>query len=198
MTLDYGLPSSAKPLPPGQWCAQRSRLGDALAFAAAYAMLACVNCGEFIVRFILSAVLLLTAPIAQAFDIETMSDAERDIFRAEIRDYLLENPEVLMEAIAVLEERREAESAVADIHLIEQHRSAIFDDGYSYIGGNPDGDVTVVEFLDYRCGYCKRAFPAVEELLASDGNIRLVLLRALGEAFVTADYDPDKLRQTLS
>ena len=139
-------------------------------------------------RFILTAFLLFSAPMAWAFDIESMSDAERDIFRAEIRDYLLENPEVLMEAIAVLEERREAEAAVADVQLIEQHRNAIFDDGFSYVGGNPDGDVTVVEFLDYRCGYCKRAFPAVEELLASDGNIRLVVKEfpILGEQSVLA------------
>ncbi len=53
------------------------------------------------------------APVA-AFEIESMTPEERDIFRSEIRDYLLENPEVLMEAIAVLEERRASEAAMAD------------------------------------------------------------------------------------
>ena len=127
-------------------------------------------------RVILSLVVLsLWATSASAFDISNMSDEDRAIFRAEIRDYLLENPEVLMEAIAVLEERRAAEEANNDLAMLDRHQDAIFEDGFSYIGGNPDGDVTVVEFLDYRCGYCKRAFPAVEELLATDGNIRLIV-----------------------
>lgn len=125
---------------------------------------------------ILAAALAVTAlGPASAFEIDAMSDAERDIFRSEIRDYLIENPEVLMEAIAVLEERRAQETAMAEESMLSDNRDAIFNDGYSYVGGNPDGDVTVVEFMDYRCGFCKRAFPAVEELIATDGNIRFIV-----------------------
>src|SRR5690606_34985023 len=51
----------------------------------------------------------------------------------------------------------------------------LVDDGHSWVGGNPDGDITVVEFMDYRCGYCRRAFQEVEMLVAGDGNIRFVL-----------------------
>jgi len=123
---------------------------------------------------------------AVAFEIDEMSDAERETFRSEIRTYLLENPEVLMEAIAVLEERRNQDAQIAEVSMLEDNRQDIFDDGYSYVGGNPDGDVTIVEFLDYRCAFCKRAFPAVEELLASDGNIRFIVKEfpILGEASV--------------
>lgn len=132
--------------------------------------------------------LTLIASTAQAFDIEAMTDEDRAIFRAEIRDYLLENPEVLMEAIAVLEERQAAEAAQMDSALVDMNRQAIFEDGHSWIGGNPEGDVTVVEFLDYRCGFCKRAFPAVEELIASDGNVKLIIKEfpILGEESVLA------------
>ena len=112
---------------------------------------------------------------ALAFDIDAMSEAERQAFREEIRGYLLENPEVLMEALGVLEARREAEAEENEGRLLVEYGDAIFDDGWSYVGGNPDGDVTIVEFLDYRCGFCKRAFPAVEELIASDGNIKLIV-----------------------
>ena len=105
---------------------------------------------------------LATFP-ASAFEIDAMSDAERDIFRSEIRDYLLENPDVLMEAIAVLEERRTAEAETADVELLNTHREAIFNDDFSFVGGNPDGDVTIVKWMDYRCGFCKRAFPAMED-----------------------------------
>lgn len=134
------------------------------------------------------AMIAFLAPAASAFDIDQMTDNERTIFRSEIRDYLLENPEVLMEAIQVLEERRARQAADQEQLLLSTHNDAIFNDGYSFVGGNPDGDVTLVEFLDYRCGFCKRAFPEVEELLASDGNIRFVVKEfpILGEASVLA------------
>lgn len=127
------------------------------------------------IRAILTTLLLTTTAPAMAFEIEQMSPQERDIFRSEIRDYLLENPEVLMEAIAVLEERRANQAALAEIQMLEDNEQAIYEDGFSYVGGNPDGDVTVVEFLDYRCGFCKRAHPEVKELIESDGNIRYIV-----------------------
>mgnify|MGYP001811810659 CR=1 FL=1 len=127
-------------------------------------------------RLVLATVIcVLPATLAGAFEIESMSDQERSIFRSEIRDYLLENPEVLMEAIAILEQRRGQEAAQQELAMIEDNRDAIFNDGASFVGGNPDGDVTMVEFLDYRCGFCKRAYPAVEELIATDGNIRYIV-----------------------
>lgn len=112
---------------------------------------------------------------AGAFDLSAMSDAERDAFRAEIRAYLLENPEVIMEAVDVLEQRQADAQAASDQTLVEVNADALYDDGFSYVGGNPDGDITMVEFIDYRCGYCRRAHPEVAELLASDGNIRLIV-----------------------
>lgn len=115
-----------------------------------------------------------TALSAADLDLENMTDAERAAFGAQVRAYLLENPEVIMEAVQVLEERQAAQQAQGDIALIENNADAIFDDGYSWVGGNPDGDVTIVEFFDYRCGYCRRAHPEVLQLLELDGNIRYV------------------------
>jgi protein-disulfide isomerase len=111
---------------------------------------------------------------AADLDLENMSDADRTAFGEQVRAYLLENPQVIMEAVQVLEERQAAEQARGDVALIEQHSEAIFNDGYSWVGGNPDGDVTIVEFFDYRCGYCRRAHPEVTQLLELDGNIRYV------------------------
>ena len=119
------------------------------------------------------AALALTSPVL-ATDIITMTDTERDVFRAEVRAYLMENPEVLLEAIAVLEDRQANEEASNDAALLLANAGDIYNDGVSYVGGNPDGDITIVEFSDYRCPYCKRAHPEVAELLASDGNIRLI------------------------
>ncbi|WP_368183771.1 DsbA family protein [Aestuariibius sp. HNIBRBA575] len=112
---------------------------------------------------------------ASATDLDALSDAERDAFRAEVRAYLLDNPEVLMEAIDVLESRQADAQANVDVNLARANADALFDDGFSWEGGNPDGDITIVEFLDYRCGYCKRAHPEVAELVSSDGNIRVIV-----------------------
>jgi protein-disulfide isomerase len=72
--------------------------------------------------------------------------------------------------------------------MVQANADALFNDGFSFVGGNPDGDITIVEFMDYRCGFCKRAFAEVEELLALDGNIRFIVKEfpILGEASVLA------------
>jgi len=116
----------------------------------------------------------LAAPAA-AFDLNEMTDEERAAFRAEVRAYLLENPEVLMEAIAVLDQRERQAQVANDQELAQIYRDDLWNDGYSWVGGNPEGDITVVEFLDYRCGYCRRAFEDVENLVAADGNIRFIV-----------------------
>ena len=122
-----------------------------------------------------SALALSLALPASALDLSEMSDAQRAIFREEVRAYLMDNPQVIMDAVAVLEERQQAAQVEADLNLVSDNADAIFNDGYSYVGGNPDGDITLVEFLDYRCGFCKRAHGEVAKMLESDGNIRLIV-----------------------
>lgn len=112
---------------------------------------------------------------ASALDLTAMTQQERTIFREEVRAYLMENPEVIMEAVNALEARQAAAQAQADVDLVAANASALFNDGFSYVGGNPEGDITLVEFMDYRCGYCKRAFGEVEKLLEADNNIRFVV-----------------------
>ncbi|MGP3697107.1 DsbA family protein [Rhodobacter sp. NSM] len=127
---------------------------------------------------------LALAPAAQA----EMSASEREAFRAEVRAYLLENPEVLMEAFNALEQRQQLDQVNADLARLEEHSAEIYKDPASWAGGNLQGDITVVEFIDYRCGYCRKANAEVEELVKSDGNIRFVLKEypILGEESVLA------------
>ncbi len=80
-----------------------------------------------------------------------------------------------MEAIQVLEARRASDARKVDSEMIATHGQQLFHDANSWVGGNPDGDVTLVEFSDYRCGYCKQAHPELQELLRRDPNIRLVV-----------------------
>lgn len=120
------------------------------------------------------AAMVLATPVT-ATNLTAMSDDERTAFRAEVRAYLLENPGVIMEAVAALEAAQANAQIENDKTLIQVNAADIFDDGFSWVGGNPDGDVTLVEFMDYRCGYCRRAHGEVAKLLESDGNIRFVV-----------------------
>ncbi len=130
--------------------------------------------------------LSLISTSAQALDLNALSDAEKAEFGAQVREYLLENPEVIIEAINILEQRNAATQEQADRDLVASNADELFNDGYSWVGGNPEGDITLVEFMDYRCGYCRRAVPEVASLLAEDGNIRLVIKEfpILGDASV--------------
>jgi protein-disulfide isomerase len=125
---------------------------------------------------------------ASAMDLTELTDAERAQFRAEVRSYLMDNPEVIMEAVELLQNREADAQAQADVSMVSDNADVIFDDGYSWVGGNPEGDITLVEFLDYRCGYCKRAHGEVAKLLETDGNIRLIVkeLPILGDDSVLA------------
>lgn len=91
-----------------------------------------------------------------------------------VRDYILANPEIIMEAVARLREKKQVAEEDADRQIIAASRNEIVNDPNSYVGGNPAGDVTVVEFFDYRCGVCKQFHPIVAELVKSDSKIRRV------------------------
>ena len=119
--------------------------------------------------------IFLLATQSFALDLSKMSAEERALLQEEIRIYLLENPEIIMEAVELLREKEQQAAIQSDFELVKKHKKAIFEDGFSFIGGNPNGDITLVEFVDYRCGYCKKAHNEVEKLLSTDGNIRFVI-----------------------
>ena len=120
-------------------------------------------------------VLFLLATQSFALDLSKMNETERSLLQDEIRLYLLENPEIIMEAVDVLRKKEQQAAIQSDFELVTKHEKAIFEDGFSFIGGNPNGDITLVEFVDYRCGYCKKAHNEVEKLLSADKNIRFVI-----------------------
>lgn len=92
-----------------------------------------------------------------------------------IRSYLLKNPEILIEMQVALQEKQAAEAAANTIKVIEENKQALFNSSHDAVFGNPDGDITIVEFFDYNCGYCKRALPDMEAILAADPNVRFVM-----------------------
>jgi protein-disulfide isomerase len=120
--------------------------------------------------------MILAATFALALPEQSLSqDISDDRIKALVAETLRENPELVLEALQALEVRQaEARAATAASVLIEE-RGILERDPNAPILGNPDGDVTIVEFFDYNCPYCKRAMPEVNALMAEDTNVRLVL-----------------------
>lgn len=142
------------------------------------------NLGIIFGLILTAAVTALIVQITQMRDFTQTSQQELSALHEKIRSYILENPEIIFEAVALVKQREEKAEADLDDQLVQEFKKDLFEDGYSYIGGNLDGDITVVEFLDYRCGYCRKAFEEVEALLSEDGNIRFIIKEypILGEA----------------
>ncbi len=127
---------------------------------------------------------LAFSSISIAMDINNLTNADRKVLQKEIRRYILENPDIIFEAADIVRKRQAALEVQEDEELIQSNFNEIFYDNYSYVGGNPDGDITIVEFVDYKCGYCRKAAELVRELIAKDDNIRFVVKEfpILGEA----------------
>lgn len=105
-----------------------------------------------------------------------------------VRQFILDNPETIIESMQNYQIRQQLAEQEAATAALATYRDEIKNDASSPVAGNPKGDVTVVEFFDYRCAYCKRVFPGIQELLKSDGNVRYVFkeLPILGPDSVTA------------
>jgi protein-disulfide isomerase len=125
----------------------------------------------------------LAQPAAQPFTPE-----QKAALQQLVREVLISNPEILVDAMNALEAKQQAEASKASKAAIVANRKAIFEDGVSYVAGNPQGDVTIVEFFDYRCGYCKQVQPSLMTLLKEDKKVRVVLkeLPVLGPESVVA------------
>ena len=118
----------------------------------------------------LFAILLLTLPASAA---DTPAP-QREAVEAIVRDYLLRNPEVLVEALEAYRAKQEASKLEAAGAAIAAHREALLRHPMSPVSGNPKGDVTVVEFFDYQCGYCKRSLDTMLDAMKSDPKLRVV------------------------
>ena len=105
---------------------------------------------------------------------EPQPPPDKEAVREIVREYLLEHPEIIEEAIRALQAKRQADQAVRTRDALVKNRVALVDHPMSPVSGNPDGDVTLVEFFDYQCGYCKRSLEPVMDLLETDPGLRVV------------------------
>ena len=146
-------------------------------------------------RGLLAAALLILALLLPAAA-ERVDDAAIEDYlhrnpsaiRQIVRDYLMEEPQILREALSELLRRDEAEADVSARRAIEANADRLLRSRFSVVLGNPEGDVTLVEFFDYNCAYCRQALPHLLELLQTDPQLRVVLkeMPVLGDASVEA------------
>jgi protein-disulfide isomerase len=124
-------------------------------------------------RRMTSALLVTTLLIAPVLAAE-FNDAQKAEMGTVIREYLMENPEVLRDALIALQQREEAKQAESQKEQLKQNADAIFRASGDFAVGKPDASVTLVEFFDYNCGYCKKSLPTILKLLETDKDLKIV------------------------
>ena len=111
-------------------------------------------------------------PVASAAT--AFSDEQKKAIGEIVKDYLTKNPEVLVDVQAALEAKLEKEQSEKLKTFLSENAKDIYRGAESTVAGDPNGDITVVEFFDYNCGYCKRGLPQVQKLIQGDTKIRFV------------------------
>jgi protein-disulfide isomerase len=122
----------------------------------------------------IQALLLLAAPPSFAESMTPANPASQETLDKAIEQYIRSHPEVIEQSLQALEAKREVEEKARQKVAIGKRQNDLLNDPASPVSGNPSGDVTLIEFFDYRCGFCKRAAPAVTQLQKEDPRVRVV------------------------
>jgi len=117
----------------------------------------------------------LAIAVPQASYADEFSTNQRGEVERIVREYLIAHPEVIQDAMAELEKRQSAADAEKHKAAVKQYSEALFASPRQFVLGNPDGNVTFVEFFDYNCGYCKRAMDDMLTLMKNDPKLKIVL-----------------------
>lgn len=115
-----------------------------------------------------------TGPIATAAD-DGFSDSQKAEIGTLVRNYLMQHPDVLRDAMVELDRQEKLQDAAKRNAAVQSKAGKLFDSPYGDLLGNPQGKVTLVEFFDYNCGYCKRALDDLSKLMKSEPNLKVVL-----------------------
>mgnify|MGYP001765767860 CR=1 FL=1 len=117
----------------------------------------------------------LAASAALPAGAQAIAPAQKAEFEKLIREYLLRNPEVLQEALVELDRRQREAEMVARQSVLKDQAGPLYASKFNAVAGNPNGDVTLVEFFDYNCGYCKRGLTDLQKLIREDNKLKVVL-----------------------
>jgi protein-disulfide isomerase len=136
-----------------------------------------------------TAVLLASSAVASA-QAQTFSADQRQEIGTIIKEYLLAHPDVMQDVMAELEKRQQAAETEKHRAAVIENKATLFSSPHQVVLGNPQGNVTMVEFFDYNCGFCKRAMSDMFDLIKTDSNLKFVLKEfpVLGEGSVEAAH----------
>ena len=124
--------------------------------------------------FALLAVVIAAAALLVPVSLPQSARNDLSDFERRVHAYLMSHPEVILDSVEALRRRDEASKAIRQREAVAALQGSLVDPGPLPVAGNPSGDVTVVEFFDYRCPYCRRVVPEVKALLAADAKVRFV------------------------
>jgi protein-disulfide isomerase len=119
----------------------------------------------------------LTVAISVLFASSCTAQAEdfsKEEIESIVHEYIMENPEIIADAIYLLQERAEADKAKQASEALQNMQDALTNSELDPVGGNTEGSITIVEFFDYNCGYCKRASGTLQQLVKDNPNLKVV------------------------
>ncbi len=139
-------------------------------------------------RTLAAALALAFAVPAVAQQSPTLNDAQRRAVEELVRDFIIKNPEVVQEALMELDRRQKESERQARLKIVQDKNGPLYTSKLDSVFGNPQGSVTVVEFFDYNCGFCKRALADLQKMVSDDKNVRVIVkdFPVLGQGSVEA------------
>lgn len=133
------------------------------------------SCALFTLGFAIHTGSSVPALVSQAHAADAaFTDEQKKAIGEIVKDYLTKNPEIIVEVQQALEAKMEQEQAEKLKSFMSENAKVIYRDPDSPVAGDPNGDITVVEFFDYNCGYCKRGMTDVQKLVQGDKRVRMV------------------------
>jgi len=139
---------------------------------------------------LIATAIFLTSPAATPAQAQTFSVDQRQEIENIVKDYLLAHPEVMQDVMAEIEKRQQTAEVEKHRAAVVENNATLFSSPHQVVLGNPHGNVTMVEFFDYNCAFCKRALSDMLDLLKTDSNLKFVLKEfpVLGEGSVEAAH----------
>jgi protein-disulfide isomerase len=139
---------------------------------------------------LIAAAIVMASPAVASAQTQTFSADQRQEIENIIKDYLIQHPEVMQDVMAELEKHQQAAETEKHRAAVVENNATLFSSPHQVVLGNPHGNVTMVEFFDYNCGFCKRALSDMLDLLKTDPNLKFVLKEfpVLGEGSVEAAH----------
>jgi protein-disulfide isomerase len=125
-------------------------------------------------KTILAAAALSLAVPASA-QAPAFTDPQKAAIREVVKDFILKNPEVIQEALIELDRRQKEQERQARLSIITDKKGPLYTAAHNVSFGNPNGDITLVEFFDYNCGFCKRALADLQRMVNEDKNVRVII-----------------------